>query len=121
MSDNKSKNSQTLVNTIGFGGAAAAGALFAWWLVKPDLSPQHHEQPTRHFQDSPPLHDPTCAICLKKHNVIMLPCEHSFDSPCIRDWFTRTMRNNGRMICPTCRFAIPRNMENEYSKRLSID
>jgi hypothetical protein len=121
MSDKKSSNNKTLVSTIALGGAAVAGALFAWWLVKPDSSPTYHEQPTRHFQDKPPLHDPTCAICLGNHNVIMLPCEHSFDSACIREWFNKTISTEGKMICPTCRHAIPRNMENEYSKRLSMD
>jgi hypothetical protein len=45
MSDNKSSYNQTLVNIIVFWGAAISGALLAWWLVKPDLSPSHHEHP----------------------------------------------------------------------------
>ncbi len=124
-SDNKSSNDQTLVNIIGIGGAAIAGALggalLTWWFAEPDRSPQHHQHPTHHFEEAPPLHDPTCAICLGNHNVIMLPCQHSFDIPCIRNWFTESKRNNGRMTCPTCRYVIPRNMENEYSQRVFIE
>ncbi len=120
--------SKVVVNIIALGVAALVGALIAWF-VKSDHSSPHHEQPPRHFEDVPPLHDPTCAICLDNHDVVMLPCEHSFHAPCIREWFDISIRNqlnqengeNGRMVCPTCKFAIPRHMETEYRQRLFID
>ncbi len=117
--------SKAVTNVIAAGVAALVGLLAAWF-VNPDHSLPYHEQPPRHFQDVPPLYDPTCAICLERHDVVMLPCEHSFDSACIREWFHRAIRNqengqSGRMVCPTCKFAIPRHMENEYRQRLFID
>jgi len=120
MSDNKSSNNQKWGTIIALGAAATAGALLAWF-AKPDREPTHHQHPTRNFKDAPPLYDSKCAICLENHDVMMLPCEHSFDSVCIREWFTKSLKTDGRMICPTCRFAIPRNMENEYRHRLNID
>lgn len=97
-----------------------AGALIIYIVgLKSDPS-SDNDQPPRHFRDVPPLYDPTCAICLERHDVVMLPCEHSFNSVCIREWFEIAIRNERRLVCPTCRCVIPRHMENEYRQRLSI-
>ncbi|XP_059082645.1 RING finger protein 141-like [Tigriopus californicus] len=42
-----------------------------------------------------------CCICLERRSELILPCAHSFCSPCIEQW------HEGHHTCPICRENVP--------------
>lgn len=42
-----------------------------------------------------------CCICLERRSELILPCAHSFCSPCIEQW------HEGHQTCPICRENVP--------------
>ncbi|KAK9812199.1 hypothetical protein WJX73_003751 [Symbiochloris irregularis] len=58
-----------------------------------------------------------CAVCqepLTQHKAAMLPCSHTFHSPCLRQWLAYNAS------CPTCRLAITERMLGYWAPGLSM-
>lgn len=54
--------------------------------------------------DSPEEECPVCQEPMSQQKVAVLPCKHSFHSPCLREWLCR------KATCPTCRMTITESM-----------